>query len=86
MREELELRAKPQRKGVEAEVQQVEQRAFDRAFTDTRKQIAKEQGAAAGAAAALGDAPASAVAAARQRALGGEQPAPSTTQGESMDE
>ena len=74
-----ELKARPQRKGVEAEVQQVEQRAFDRAFTDTRKQIAKEQGAAAGAAAALGDAPASAVAAARQRALGGEQPAPSTT-------
>ena len=66
------LQIKPQRKAVEAEAKASEQRAFDRAFKNARKEVAKAEGMAAGIAAANGvDAPASAVEAARARALGG---------------
>ena len=72
MLEELKLAAKPQRKSVEAEAKKAEERAFNRSYRQTRKDIAKAEGTAAGIAAAKGvDAPSSAVEAARQRALGG---------------
>ncbi|QNI53624.1 hypothetical protein SynBIOSE41_01103 [Synechococcus sp. BIOS-E4-1] len=69
-----ELQAKPQRPQVEEQVKQAEQRSFDRAYKQTRKEIAAAEGAAAGAAAASsGQPPAGAVERARARALGQEE-------------
>ena len=68
-----ELQVKPQRKAVEAEAKEAEQRAFERSYKNARKEVAKAEGTAAGIAAAT--APASALEAARQRAIGGVQKA-----------
>ena len=85
MNQELNLAAKPKRSSFQREVEQTKQRAFDRSYKQTAKDIAAAEGAAAGAAAAVdgGNGPdggnASAVERARQRALGEPQavnPAP----------
>jgi hypothetical protein len=69
MQDQLKLAAKPQRQAKERQLEQAEQRAYDRAYSSTRKEIAKAEGAAAGVRdAAGGNDPA--VEGARQRALG----------------
>ena len=68
MQDQLKLAAKPQRKAKERQLEQAEQRAYDRAYSSTRKEIAKAEGHAAGVRdAAGGNDPA--VERARQRAL-----------------
>ena len=69
MQDQLKLAAKPQRQAKERQLEQTEQRAYDRAYSETRKEIAKAEGHAAGVRdAAGGNDPA--VERARQRALG----------------
>ena len=71
-----ELKQRPQRRKVEDEAKQAEERAFNRSYRETRKQIAKEQGAAAGVAAAASGFSAAALEDARQRVLSGGQSTP----------
>ena len=69
----LELAAKPNRSTFQREVEQTKQRAYERSFKQTAKEIAQAEGAEAGAAAAAGTG-GSALERARQRALGGGEP------------